>query len=160
MTVAERVAAFLDPHLVLLGLLGEIIIRELTPGTRMTILSGPYCGDGYRWWQTRLESDARVGYLADSDPSGYWLQKVTAATPTTPPETISFYADKYTIKPGECAVIRWDVEGIKEVYFNGDGVTGHDARMACLAVTSTFTLRVIRVDNTEITQSLTIVVSP
>jgi hypothetical protein len=137
------------------------MIRELVPGTRMKILAGPSCVDGYRWWQAQLESDGRIGYLADSDPGGYWIRKVTAATPTatTPAETIYFYADRYTIAPGECTTVRWDVEGIKEVYFQGNGVTGHDSRLVCPAATTTYTLRVVRLNGTEVFQQVTIVVS-
>ncbi len=136
------------------------MIRELMPGTRVTILSGPYCGDGYRWWQARLETDGRIGYLADSDPNGYWIQKAAAAPPTLPAESISFYADRYSIAPGECVTIHWDLEGIKEVYFEGTGVTGHSSSIVCPGTTSTYTLRIVRLDGSDLYQQLTIAVTP
>jgi dipeptidyl aminopeptidase/acylaminoacyl peptidase len=134
------------------------MLSELRPGTRMTILSGPYCADGYRWWQARLESDGRIGYLADSDPTGYWIQKVAPAQPTLPAESISFYADRYSIAPGECVTIHWDLEGIKEVYFEGTGTTGHNSAVVCPGATTTYTLRIVRLDNSDLYQQLTIAV--
>jgi dipeptidyl aminopeptidase/acylaminoacyl peptidase len=141
--------------------LNASMIRELLPGTRLKILSGPYCADGYRWWQAQLEADGRMGYLADSDPNGSWIQKVTAPVPTLPPAmSVYFYADRYTIAPGECATVRWDLEGIKEVYFEGAGVTGHESRAVCPTSTTTYTLRIVKTDDSEFYQQLTIVVSP
>ena len=131
------------------------MLRELLSGTRMTILSGPYCAQGYRWWEARL-TDGRVGFLADSDPTGYWIQRVAPAPPS---ESISFYADRYTINTGECATVRWDVEGIREVYFEGIGVTGHDSRVVCPATTTTYTLRIVRLDSSENYQQVTILVT-
>lgn len=136
------------------------MIAELPSGTRMSILAGPFCADGYRWWQVRLE-DGRLGFLADSEPTAYWIEKA-AAFPTatvTPVESISFVADRYTITQGQCVTIRWDVEGIKEVYYRGVGVTGHDSRQECPTATTTYTLRVIRRDNSEIQQTITILVT-
>ena len=135
--------------------LDATMIRELRSGTRMTILSGPYCSQGYRWWEARMETDGRTGYLADSDPSGYWIKTVT---PAPPAESISFYADATTVTSGQCTTIHWDVEGIKAVYFQGEGVVGHDVRVMCPAAASTFTLRVIQLDDTEVLRQITILV--
>lgn len=133
------------------------MIRELMPGTRLTILSGPYCSQGYRWWEARLQADGRTGYLADSDQAGYWIKTVAIAPPA---ETISFFADRYSITAGECVTIQWDVEGIKEVYYQGLGVTGHESRIECPPTTSTYSLRVVCLDDSEVLQQITILVSP
>ncbi len=135
--------------------LDATMIRELRAGTRMTILSGPYCSQGYRWWEARMETDGRTGYLADSDSGGYWI---TTVTPAPPAESINFYADATTITSGQCTTIHWDVEGIKAVYFQGEGVTGHDVRVVCPAAASTFTLRIVQLDNTEVLRQITILV--
>ncbi len=134
------------------------MITELAAGTRMTVLDGPYCAQGYRWWQVQVISTGRVGYLADSDTGGYWIQRVDVP-PTLPAETISFYADRYTITAGECVTIRWDVEGIQAVYYENLGVTGHDSRLECPATTRTYSLRIVRQDNSELTQTVTITVN-
>ncbi len=133
------------------------MIRELMPGTRMTIRSGPYCGQGYRWWEVQLEGEATIGYVADSDPGGYWIQ-VAAAPPTEVPESIDFYANTYTINQGDCVTLGWDVEGIKAVYYQGTGVTGHETREECPASTTTYQLRVVRMDDTEVIRQITIFV--
>ncbi|NTU59730.1 MAG: hypothetical protein HGA98_01575, partial [Deltaproteobacteria bacterium] len=59
----------------------------------------------------------------------------TPAPPPTPSTGISFTVDRTQIKAGECVTFRWDVEGVKEVYFYAEGeswedhgVTGHESR--------------------------------
>lgn len=128
-------------------------LAELPPGTQMEILNGYVCAQGYRWWEVRLANGLQ-GYLADSDPGGYWIEAVLAP----PAETINFYADRYTINQGECVTITWNVEGIKEVYYEGAGVTGHESRQECPAVTTTYELRVIRLDDTEVIRQVSIFV--
>jgi hypothetical protein len=88
-----------------------------------------------------------------------------AATPvpgaTLPPMYISFYADTYVVfvaKSPKCATIYWDVEGIKEVYFQNDGVTGHGSEVVCPTVETTYQLRVILVDGSTTYRYLTITV--
>jgi hypothetical protein len=62
--------------------------------------------------------------------------------------TISFWADKEQIKLGKCTIIHWDVEGIKQVYFDGTGVTGHETRQVCPTADTTYTLHVVLLDDT------------
>lgn len=64
-----------------------------------------------------------------------------------------FSADKTDILPGECVTFRWHVEGVKEVYFfaeeqgwPGHGVAGVAESQVCPAQTTTYRLRVVRVD--------------
>ena len=42
--------------------------------------------------------------------------------------------------------MRWDVENIREVYYQGFGVTGHESYTQCPTQTSSFNLRVIFMD--------------
>ena len=77
-----------------------------------------------------------------------------------PAESIYFYADRYSITPGECVTIRWDLEGIKEVYFEGNGVTGHSSTVVCPSATTTYTLRIVRLEGSDLYQQLTIAVTP
>lgn len=133
------------------------LLRELAIGTRMRILNGPFCSQGYRWWQAQLEADGLTGYLADGDLSSYWIQ---AAAPPPPTERISFYADRYTIIAGECVTIWWEVEGIREVYYQSTGVTGAESRIECPLSTTTYTLTVIRRDGSTVNQTVTITVNP
>jgi dipeptidyl aminopeptidase/acylaminoacyl peptidase len=84
----------------------------------------------------------------------------TVAITVTPTVSISFWSNKAEIKPGKCATIGWDVEGIKEVYFEGEGVTGHQTREVCPADTTTYHLHVILQDNSATDRYITIKVKP
>lgn len=64
-----------------------------------------------------------------------------------------FSVDKTEIQPGECVTFRWHVEGVREVYFfaegedwQGRGVAGVAERQVCPAGTTTYRLRVVRLD--------------
>lgn len=46
--------------------------------------------------------------------------------------TVEIAADRsWTILPGECATVRWDLEGIQSVYVNGAGKVGRDEMAFC-----------------------------
>ena len=67
---------------------------------------------------------------------------------------IHFSADRTLIRPGECATLRWHVEGVKEVYFfakgqgwQGHGVVGAGEQQVCPSQTTTYRLRVIKRDD-------------
>jgi hypothetical protein len=84
------------------------------------------------------------------------------AGPTLPPVSIEFYADTYVVYiylSPKCANIYWDVEGIKEVYFEGDGVTGHDSAQVCPRMDTTYELMVVLVDGSVTYRYVTITVS-
>lgn len=66
----------------------------------------------------------------------------------------AFSADRDAIRPGECVTFRWQVEGIKEVYFfaegegwQGHGVVGVGQQQVCPAQTTTYRLRVVKRDD-------------
>jgi hypothetical protein len=66
-------------------------------------------------------------------------------------KTIRFKADRTTIRPGECATLRWHVEGVKEVYFfetgqgwQGHGVAGVGERQVCPSRSTSYRLRVVK----------------
>ncbi|MEW6579451.1 MAG: SH3 domain-containing protein [Chloroflexota bacterium] len=82
----------------------------------------------------------------------------TQAATAVPQVIIEFWADKTTIAPGQCAVLSWRVEGIREVYFQGAGVVGWGSQQVCPGATTTYNLRVIRVDGVEDNRYITIVV--
>jgi len=76
-----------------------------------------------------------------------------------PPEvSIAFWADKKELAVGECTTVHWDVEGVKAVFYQGAGVTGHGSREECPISTHTYTLTVIFVDDTSFDYTLTITV--
>lgn len=80
--------------------------------------------------------------------------------PAVPQTYIDFRASATVINKGQCVTIAWDVEGIKEVYYQGVGVTGHESRQECPQATTTYHLRVIRLDNVEDNRYITVTVNP
>ena len=90
-----------------------------------------------------------------------------ADTPTTAPEpgpwgclpTIDFRVDRTTINAGERTTVRWDVECVREVYFQGGPVTGHESREVSPAGTTTYTLRVVRNDGGSEERQVTVSVT-
>ncbi len=72
---------------------------------------------------------------------------------------VNFRADRTQIGPSECTTVRWDVEGVKAVYFEGMGVIGHSNAHVCPGATKTYTLRVIWSDDSSHEHYLTIEVS-
>jgi hypothetical protein len=83
------------------------------------------------------------------------------AATAVPPMSVAFYADKYTIsrRLKECATVYWAVEGIREVYYQGVGVTGHESRVECPQQTTTYTLTVVALDGQQSVYTVTITVN-
>ncbi len=67
-------------------------------------------------------------------------------------------ADKNPIGLRDCTTIRWDVDNISQVYFEGQGVTGHGSQQVCPGKTTTYTLLVIQLDGSRKTFPLTITI--
>ena len=66
---------------------------------------------------------------------------VPTDTPSAP--TISLTADATVLLPGQCTIIRWNVQNVQAVYFEGVGVPGVGESAQCPATSRTFSLRVI-----------------
>ncbi len=87
----------------------------------------------------------------------------TPPAPTATPTTVEIIgpnlrsdAPRNTIKYGDCVNIRWDVDNISQVYFEGKGVQGHDSQQECPSETTTYTLLVITKDNKQVPYTITI----
>ncbi len=79
-----------------------------------------------------------------------------AATPT--PSTVFFRADQLTIQTGQCTTLRWDVDNISAVTFEGETTTGHNARQVCPSETAEYTLRVVYPDGSQSSHHVTITI--
>ena len=79
-------------------------------------------------------------------------------TPTPVPVTISFGVDKTSIVSGECVTLTWYVEGIKAVFYQGEGVIGAGTRQECPTETTTYKLTVILLDDTVKERTITVTV--
>ena len=81
--------------------------------------------------------------------------------PTVPTPQISFWADNTRIDAGQCATLYWHVENVREVYLDGEGVSGPDgSRTVCPETTTTYTLRVIHLDDMVGLRQVTVQVVP
>jgi LysM repeat protein len=85
-------------------------------------------------------------------PTATYTLTPTSIAPTGP----DFRADRNPIGYRECTVLRWDSDNIKEIYFEGQPVTGHDSREVCPDKTTTYTLLIVLFDGSQQTYQLTI----
>lgn len=77
-----------------------------------------------------------------------------------PPPIIEFTADTNPITQGECTRVRWNVENIDRVFFEGQGVTGQGRQTVCPTQDTTYTLEVWLVDGQVVQRRIPIRVNP
>lgn len=144
------------------------IIGLLLPGDKVEIRGQNDIGAG-RWWQIRYSQGANgVGWVSSSaDYSAAFNTSnvaVVPAPPTPVPPTpthtptsvpavdqagIDFGVDRAQIQGGECVTFYWNVTNVKEVYYNGRGVSGDSqVRTECPPSTEYFELRIVKLDGT------------
>ncbi len=73
------------------------------------------------------------------------LPPAATATPTDP----IFQADQTSLQAGECTTIRWVVENIDSVFFQGEPAIGNDRQQVCPTTTTRYTLLVIYRDGSQ-----------
>ena len=123
------------------------IIGRITPGATYAIT-----GQQGNWYA--IDYGGRTGYVYAP------LVRVSAAPPPLPGgATISFVASPSAIRAGQCATLRWDVEGVQAIYFMGQGVTGHETRQVCPSTTTTYTLDVTLSDGSAVRRQVTVTVT-
>jgi 4-amino-4-deoxy-L-arabinose transferase-like glycosyltransferase len=76
----------------------------------------------------------------------------------SPLPTISMWADSARVAVGECTWLRWQADHVREVYLNGEGVVGHDARQVCPAGPTSYQLEAVLEDGSHITRTVEITV--
>ncbi|MCC7448192.1 MAG: PD40 domain-containing protein [Anaerolineae bacterium] len=57
-------------------------IGTIPAGTVFTVLDGPVCGYNLTWWQLKVDANGVIGWTAEGDASGYWLEPLQPAQPT------------------------------------------------------------------------------
>ncbi len=72
---------------------------------------------------------------------------------------ISLRADRTTMNAGEHTNLRWDVECVKAIYLDNQGVGGHETRDVAPSRTTTYTLRVVKNDNSSESRTVTITIN-
>ncbi len=89
--------------------------------------------------------------------------KPTAQPTATPGSvgqaSISFSADSTNINAGDCTFLRWAVDNVAAVYLDGAGVTGHGNKKVCPGSTTTYTLHVVKQNNSSEDRQVTITVT-
>lgn len=80
------------------------------------------------------------------------------ATPTLVAQ-IAFWTDRTQIESGQCATLYWYVGWVREVYLDEEGVTGNETRLVCPTHTRTYTLRVVKMNETVEVKQVTITVT-
>jgi hypothetical protein len=90
-------------------------------------------------------------------------QPTATAKPTSGPPpaaaSIRFWADETTIAGGNCTRLRWEVQNVREVYLDGEGVVGQGNRKVCPGATTTYVLRVVHLDRTVTQHAVTVQVT-
>ncbi|MBI1880195.1 MAG: FHA domain-containing protein [Chloroflexi bacterium] len=77
-------------------------------------------------------------------------------TATGLPTTIDFNVTPTQIRGGECVNISWNVTGVREVYFEDQGVGGSANITDCPKETKTYNFRVIRLDGSEYREDIVV----
>ncbi len=77
-------------------------------------------------------------------------------TPTGESIFIQFDVSPSTVQGGECVNITWNVRGVKEVYYENNGVAGSGSTVDCPKETKTYELRVILLDGSELVEKRTV----
>jgi hypothetical protein len=50
------------------------VITSIARGTRLTVLDGPICRDGYRWFNVEIRGSGLSGWMAEGEPRLYYLE--------------------------------------------------------------------------------------
>ncbi len=54
---------------------GSIYLTKMSQGSQFTVIGGPACSDGLRWWQVNFKGT--IGWTAEGDGSTNWIQTVS-----------------------------------------------------------------------------------
>jgi hypothetical protein len=106
--------------------------------------------------------------------SRVWVGIQVAALPTvtplptqTPSAGIAFTADPSTINQGQCSTLAWQTQNVKAVYvypqgqaWQNYGVAGTGTRQVCPTTTTTYEMRVVKLDDSVEIRQVTVTVNP
>ncbi len=148
-------------------------IASLYPDTPVEVIGQSVDGTWYvlnnagqRGWVagsvTLLQGDCGILPFFESPPTPT-PPPATPTPPAPPGAVIDFTVNgtgSATVFSGGCATVAWNTANVREVYYEGTGVSGVGSRNECPAGTKTYTLRVVLQDGTETTRNVAIVVSP
>ena len=140
----------------------KINVRGRDVENRWLALIPPPSGWVMRDYVT-LNGEASGLPVVDAPPTPVPTQTIApspAPQPTaTPSMYVDFRADAPWVIAGQCTTLRWDVEGVRGVYFNGQGQPGHGSQDVCPAQTQTFVLHVV-MNSGYLDRAITVAVLP
>jgi len=140
----------------------KINVRGRDSENRWLVLIPPPSGWVMRDYVT-LNGEASGLPVVDAPPTPVPTTTIapspTAQPTATPPMYVDFRADSPWVIAGQCTTLRWDAEGVRAVYFNGQGQPGHGSVEVCPAQTQTFVLHVV-LNAGYLDRALTIAVLP
>jgi hypothetical protein len=137
--------------------INNTLVSKATSRTPSRIITGVYD------WQPGVGNYTLYAVATDIQGQSTTSGKISGTIIQPQPQCqlyVNFRADAYTINVGQRTTLRWDVECANAVYLDGQGVTGHEARDVQPNATTTYTLRVIKKDNTPDERRITITVNP
>ncbi|MFP3853086.1 MAG: choice-of-anchor Q domain-containing protein, partial [Anaerolineales bacterium] len=76
-------------------------------------------------------------------------ETATATPEPLGPIDINFNADSYTVAPGECTTVRWEVQNAERVYYEGTQMPSLEAEQVCPTDTTTYQLVAENAEETE-----------
>ncbi len=133
----------------------------------INLVSPAYPGTYVGYWQMTNDQGIAFGqrvWVAITVPS--------SATPTpfptqTPSPEIQFAANPEVIEEGQCSTLSWNTSNVKEVYvypqgenWQNYGVPGTGQQTVCASTTTTYEMRVVKLDNSVEIRTATVHVTP
>ncbi len=100
-------------------------------------------------------TQAAAAGTAQAQNAAATAQAAAAATAAANP-SISVSADQLAIQAGKCTTLHWNIQNVKAVYLDGDGVNGASQKKVCPPSTTTYTWRIVKMDASEEQRTLTI----
>lgn len=103
-----------------------------------------YHFENLRIWEGNGPGKGLFALGMESPGFRYWeISGCPSAPPPAAPPSVNFYVDQNNLTQGQCATLRWDVDNVRAVYVDGQGVAGHDSRYVCPQSSTTYNLRAV-----------------
>lgn len=154
-----------------MGATRAFVRGEVAPGETydffVTLQAPRFPGTYQAFWEMRNGEDQAFGQRV-------WVGITVPGAPTpipvptqTPAPDITFTVDRNPINEGECATFSWNVQNIQAVWFYPSGqdfnrfpTTGQNSSRQCPPSTTTYNLRVQRLDGAIEIRQITLVIEP
>lgn len=103
-------------------------------------------GQFVRLYSPRVSYDE--GFECEGQKAGYlWTARLSepiGSCSACLPARVNFWADSTSITRGQCTTVRWQVDNVEAVYFNGEGTGGYGSRQVCPTTSTNYNLAVVK----------------